>query len=120
MFTSVQQGEDKEKGDSDGTYEYKPFFKCQKKSGIFVPFSSLKTVMPRSLSPGVPLEPVQLSAGDRVTYSTTNELRHGMVLGLKEKDGQTVVQISTVGKQNDPEKPFTEAPKLYYLCEQLE
>lgn len=96
MFTSVQQDEDKEKGDSDGYYECKRLFTCPKKGGIFVPFSSLEKVIPRSPSPEVPLEPVQLSAGDRVTYSSTSELRHGMVLGVKEKDGQTVVQISTV------------------------
>lgn len=64
---------------------------------MFVPFSSLGTVIPRSPSAAVPLEPVQLSVGDRVTYSTT-PLRHGMVLGIREKNGQTVVQISTVGR----------------------
>lgn len=64
-----------------------------------VPFSSMRTVIPRSPSPGIQLEPVQLSAGDRVVYSTISELRHGMVLGVKEEDGQTVVQISTVSQE---------------------
>lgn len=96
----VQQGEDQGKGDSDGTRGPKTFFSCPRKSGIFVPFSSLRTVIPRSPSPGLPLEPVQLSAGDRVTYSTADELRHGMVLGVRvEKDGHTLVQISTVSSQ---------------------
>lgn len=107
LFASVQQEEDKEKGESDGTDGYKRFFTCPKKSGIFVPFSSLRTGIPRPPSAGVPLEPVPLSAGDRVAYSTTSELRHGMVLGVKEKDGQTVVQISTVSKWNRSENPET-------------
>lgn len=99
FYCSVQQGKDKEKGDSDSSFKYKQFFNCPKKSGLMVPFSRVRTVIPRSPSPGVPLEPVQLSAGDRVVYSTTSELRHGMVLGVKEKDGETLVQISTVSPE---------------------
>lgn len=94
---SVQQEEDKEKIDSNDIYTSSPFFTFPKNSGIFVPFSKLRPVIPSS-SARAQQEPVKLSAGDRVTYFITNECRHGMVLGVKEKSGQTLVQISTVSK----------------------
>lgn len=38
----------------------------------------------------------ELFVGDRVTYFSPNELRHGMVMDIQERDGQTMVRVSTV------------------------
>lgn len=96
MFLSPQE-EDKGKGNTDGTYQHKTLFTCPKDCGIFVPFSRLRPVIPTSSS-AVQLEKNELLAGDRVTYFITDKCRHGMVVDVKEKAGQTVVQISTVSK----------------------
>lgn len=95
------QGEDKGKGNTNGSYQYKPFFSCPNDCGIFAPFSRLRPVVPSSSSPSInkpsaQLEPEELIAGDRVTYFISNKCRHGMVVDVQEKGGQTIVRISTV------------------------
>lgn len=95
------QGEDKGKGNTNGSYQNKALFSCPEDCGIFVPFSRLKPVVPSSVSPPGPkpstqLEHEELTAGDRVTYFISNKCRHGMVVDVQEKSGQTIVRISTV------------------------
>lgn len=103
LKTSVQQEEGEETRASNGTYMYEPSFNSPKSSWLYVPFTKVRPVIPGSSAPSVHVEAVhveavQLCAGDRVTYVLTDECRHGMVLGVKERSGQTVVQISTVSK----------------------
>lgn len=98
LKTSVQQEDGEEKRGSNGTYMYEPSFNCPKSSWISVPFTKVRPVIPSSSVASVQMGAVPLCAGDRVTYILTDECRHGMVLGVTEKSGQTVVQISTVSK----------------------
>lgn len=93
--TSVQQEEGEGKRGSNGSSTFEPSLNGPKSSGISVPFSRVRPVIPGSSAPSVPL-----SAGDRVTYFLSDACRHGMVLGVKERSGQTVVQISTVSRRN--------------------
>lgn len=98
--TSVPQEEGEEQRGSNGAYLYEAPFNRPRSGWVHVPFTKVRPEVPGSSVTGVPMEAVQLSAGDRVTYVLTDECRHGMVLGVKERSGQTVVQISTVSKWN--------------------
>ncbi len=96
-----QQGSDKGKGNTDGSYQSKTLFSCAKHCGIFAPFSRVRPVVPSSLSPSVPEpspqpETEELYSGDRVTYFIGDKCRHGMVVDVQEKSGQHFVRISTV------------------------
>lgn len=93
LKTSVQQEEGEGKRGSNGTYMCEPPFS---RGWVYVPFTKVRPVVPGSPGPSVQMEAVHLSAGDRVTYILTQECGHGMVLGVREKSGQTLVQISTV------------------------
>lgn len=102
------QGEDKGKGNTDGSHQYKIFFSCPKDCGIFVPFSKLSPVVPSSLSSSFAksseeLELEELLVGDRVTYFINDKCRHGMVVNVQEKGGQTLIRISTVSNPNPNE-----------------
>ncbi|KAK9519743.1 hypothetical protein VZT92_022452 [Zoarces viviparus] len=102
FFGIELQGDDRGKGNTDGIYQYKTLFSCEKDCGIFAPFSRVRPVVPSSLSPSN-LELSQtdeLAPGDRVTYFIGNECRHGMVLYVQEKDGEPSVRISTDTDEN--------------------
>lgn len=98
LKTSVPQEEGEEQRGSNGAYLYEAPFNCPSSRWVHVPFTKVRPEVPGSSVTRGPMEAVQLSAGDRVTYVLTDECRHGMVLGVKERSGQTVVQISTVSK----------------------
>lgn len=95
-------GEDKGKGNNNGSYEYKPFFSCAKDCGIFVPFSRIRPVVPSSLSPTSPAhsQTEELAPGDRVTYFIGDKCRHGMVVDVQENGGEHIVRISTDTDEN--------------------
>lgn len=105
FFGIELQDKDKGKGSSDGSHNYKKFFSCQQHCGIFVPFSQIIPVALSSTPPPAAEayahpNTEELFVGDRVTYFTTNKLRHGMVMDIQEKDGQTMVRISTDTDEN--------------------
>ncbi|XP_053355388.1 ubiquitin carboxyl-terminal hydrolase CYLD [Clarias gariepinus] len=96
VFFGVElQGEDEGKGQNDGSYRYKPLFKCQKDCGIFVPFTRIRLLHPK---PSVPWPSIQdnpamkLSVGDRITYILDDKsvCQHGMVLSPM-KDGMILI-----------------------------
>ncbi|XP_026789182.3 ubiquitin carboxyl-terminal hydrolase CYLD isoform X1 [Pangasianodon hypophthalmus] len=100
VFFGVElQGEDKGKGQSDGTYRYKSHFKCQKDCGVFVPFTRIRPLHPKLSAPwaGIPENLTQtLSVGDRVTYilDDKSDCQHGMVLNPM-KDGMILISTDT-------------------------
>ncbi|XP_041862561.1 ubiquitin carboxyl-terminal hydrolase CYLD [Melanotaenia boesemani] len=100
FFGIELQGADRGKGDTDGTYKYEKYFRCEKKCGIFAPFSKISPVVPSSLSPPISepspqAQTEKLSPGDRVTYFIHEKCRHGMVVDVLEEDGVLLVRIST-------------------------
>eukprot|EP00066_Takifugu_rubripes_P029416 XP_011618682.1 PREDICTED: ubiquitin carboxyl-terminal hydrolase CYLD-like isoform X1 [Takifugu rubripes] len=110
-FFGIEPQEDgEEKRASNGTYMYEPSFNCPKSSWIYVPFTKVRPVIPSSSVASVQMGAVPLCAGDRVTYILTDECRHGMVLGVTEKSGQTVVQISTDTDENGKTGGEVEVP----------
>ncbi|XP_070764624.1 ubiquitin carboxyl-terminal hydrolase CYLD [Enoplosus armatus] len=93
IFFGVElQGEDKGKGNTNGTYMYKTLFSCVKDGGIFAPFSRVKPVSQPETEALIP--------GDRVTYFISDKCRHGMVVDVQEKDGKHIVRISTDTDEN--------------------
>uniref|UniRef100_A0AAZ3SEF4 ubiquitinyl hydrolase 1 n=1 Tax=Oncorhynchus tshawytscha TaxID=74940 RepID=A0AAZ3SEF4_ONCTS len=111
FFGIELQGEDKGKGPSDGTYLSKTLFPCKKDCGIFAPFSRVNPMFskPKLVSKCLTFPAAQLatqpssqqahhqplSTGDRVTFFMDEDILHGMVMDLEEKDGRTLVIIST-------------------------
>lgn len=94
LFFGIElQEPDRGKGSTDGKYQHKRFFHCEKDCGIFAPFNRVGSLSPSMHEPSSQTEELQL--GDRVTYFINNKCRHGMVLGLLDIDGQQFVQIST-------------------------
>ncbi|XP_068581144.1 ubiquitin carboxyl-terminal hydrolase CYLD [Cebidichthys violaceus] len=102
FFGIELQGEDKGKGNTDGSFQYKTLFSCKKDCGIFAPFSRVRPVVPSSLSPSNPehSQTDELAPGDRVTYFIGDKCRNGMVLLVQEKDGEPSVRISTDTDEN--------------------
>nr|XP_020481195.1 ubiquitin carboxyl-terminal hydrolase CYLD-like isoform X2 [Monopterus albus] len=105
FFGIELQGEDRRKGYSDGSHNSRTFFSCERKCGVFAPFSRVRPVVPSSLTPSTPeqtleLQTEELIPGDRVTYFINNQLRHGMVVNVHEEHGQPFVQISTDRDEN--------------------
>ncbi|KAM7387778.1 hypothetical protein PAMP_023995 [Pampus punctatissimus] len=100
FFGIELQGDDKGKGNTDGTLNYETFFTCKKDCGIFVPFSRVRPVVPISPSPPAQPEREELLPGDRVTYFIKNYYRLGMVVDVKEKGGEQLVRISTDTDEN--------------------
>uniref|UniRef100_A0A8K9XFN0 ubiquitinyl hydrolase 1 n=1 Tax=Oncorhynchus mykiss TaxID=8022 RepID=A0A8K9XFN0_ONCMY len=112
FFGIELQGEDKGKGPTDGTYLSKTLFSCKKDCGIFAPFSRVKPMFskPKLVSKCLTFPAAQLatqpssqqahhqplSTGDRVTFFMDEDILHGMVMDLEEKEGKTLVIISTV------------------------
>uniref|UniRef100_A0A9J7WZT2 ubiquitinyl hydrolase 1 n=1 Tax=Cyprinus carpio carpio TaxID=630221 RepID=A0A9J7WZT2_CYPCA len=103
VFFGVElQGEDKGKGQNDGSFSYKTYFTCPKNSGIFAPFTRIKPVYHK---PSAPLLPTQsslsitttepLKAGDRVTFFGDKNAHHGMVMDIKDHPDGKMVLIST-------------------------
>lgn len=95
------QDEDRGKGTSDGTHHYERLFFCEKDCGVLVPFSRVR---PRTSTSSTPpgahsssaVATEELVPGDRVTYFVNDYCRHGMVVDVREKDGEHFVRISTV------------------------
>lgn len=114
----VSQGKDKGKGNSDGSHNYKKLFTCQQRCGLFVPFSQITPVAlssassPPTAEPGAQPSAEELCVGDRVTYFTNSEPRHGMVMDIQERDGQTMVRISTVSSLPNHSSTVTVSARL--------
>ncbi|XP_054459070.1 ubiquitin carboxyl-terminal hydrolase CYLD [Anoplopoma fimbria] len=102
FFGIELQGEDRGKGNTDGTFQSKTFFSCKKDCGIFATFARVRPVVPSSLTPSNPehSQTDQLFSGDRVTCFIGDNIRHGMVLNVQEKDGKHIVRISTDKDEN--------------------
>nr|XP_046246822.1 ubiquitin carboxyl-terminal hydrolase CYLD [Scatophagus argus] len=115
FFGVELQGEDKRKGNASASYQYKGISPCAKNCDIIVPFSRLRPAVRSSSSPSVhesssQSEAEELKVGDRVTYFLTDEGRHGMVVEMKQKDGQTIVRISTDIDENGKRGGEVEVP----------
>ncbi|XP_026201963.1 ubiquitin carboxyl-terminal hydrolase CYLD [Anabas testudineus] len=95
FFGIELQGGDRGKGHTDGQFNYKKLFSCEKNCGIFAPFPSVRLSSPSSQP-----ETEEISPGDRVTYVMDDKCRHGMVIDVQEKDGQLYVKISTDTDEN--------------------
>lgn len=106
FFGIELQGADKGKGRNDGSYQSQKLFSCDRKCGVFAPFSRVRPLVPSSLSPSSPKPSPQsetgdLSTGDRVTYFINDEVHHGMVVNMMpEKGGGYIVRISTDTDEN--------------------
>ncbi|KAK3574703.1 hypothetical protein QTP86_015398 [Hemibagrus guttatus] len=88
-------GEDKGKGQNDGSFGHKIRFVCQRDCGVFVPFTRVKPLHPKPSAPWAGMEenPTQkLSVGDRITYipEDKSDCQHGMVLEIKA-DGMVLI-----------------------------
>ncbi|XP_040896761.1 ubiquitin carboxyl-terminal hydrolase CYLD [Toxotes jaculatrix] len=95
FFGIELQGADRGKGNTDGMYKYEFLFTCSEDCGIFAPFSTVRPLVPSSLSPSPQLQGEELCLGDSVTYFTSDKCCHGLVVGAQEKDGKRFVQILT-------------------------
>ncbi|XP_016095754.1 ubiquitin carboxyl-terminal hydrolase CYLD [Sinocyclocheilus grahami] len=103
VFFGVElQGEDKGKGQNDGSYYHKTYFTCPKNSGIFAPFTRIKPVDHKPSAPTLPTQSSlsmtstePLKAGDRVTFFGDKNAHHGMVMDIKDHPDGKMVLIST-------------------------
>ncbi|XP_046905719.1 ubiquitin carboxyl-terminal hydrolase CYLD isoform X2 [Hypomesus transpacificus] len=97
IISPPTNGQDKGKGNTDGTFHNKTFFSCSKDSGIFAPFSKVRPRTPILPAAEPQSSPQSFTTGDRVTFFHEDEEhgRHGMVMGLEEKQGRKTVFIST-------------------------
>ncbi|XP_073708564.1 ubiquitin carboxyl-terminal hydrolase CYLD [Garra rufa] len=103
VFFGVElQGDDTGKGQNDGSYLNKTYFKCPKNSGIFAPFTRIKPVDHKPSAP--PLQSQSslsmtstepLKAGDRVTFFDDKNTHHGMVMNITDRQEGKMVLIST-------------------------
>lgn len=104
FFGIELQGNDRGKGQTDGSYMYKIKFTCKKNCGVFAPCSKVRPDEPKTIPSSVPqkqsspeahTEP--LTVGDRVTFFLNDEkaARYGMVMALEEAGHTTFVCIST-------------------------
>ncbi|XP_054646827.1 ubiquitin carboxyl-terminal hydrolase CYLD [Dunckerocampus dactyliophorus] len=116
IFLGVElQGDDKGKGDTDGSFQHETLFTCDKNCGLFAPFSRVQPSLSKPFTPSVkdPCSPPgteQPVPGDRVTYFIEDYCLHGMVVNVHEKDGKGFVLISTdsdaTGKTGEVEVPL--------------
>lgn len=90
------QGDDKGKGQNDGSFLSRTYFNCSKNSGVFAPFTRVKPINTKtSTSPNSSTELLEI--GDRVAFFDENEkAHHGMVLDIVDDKGIKKVVISTV------------------------
>lgn len=101
FFGIELQGEDKGNGDTNGTYQQKSYFSCSRNSGLFAPFSKVKSLATSHPAPQLQTRPLSLkeplATGDRVAFFIDDEAsgRHGMVMNLEENKGVKYVHIST-------------------------
>ncbi|XP_062854083.1 ubiquitin carboxyl-terminal hydrolase CYLD isoform X2 [Trichomycterus rosablanca] len=101
VFFGVElQGEDRGKGENEGRYRSKTYFKCERNCGVFAPFNRVKSASPKPpASPplhhaDLPEKTTErLSAGDRVMYFVYDKVdaQHGMVLALLEENGEVII-----------------------------
>ncbi|XP_043097161.1 ubiquitin carboxyl-terminal hydrolase CYLD isoform X2 [Puntigrus tetrazona] len=102
VFFGVElQGDDKGKGQNDGSY-FKTYFRCSKNSGVFAPFTRIRPV---DHKPSAPPKPAQsslsmtsiepLKVGDRVTFFGKQSDHHGMVMDIMDSPDGKRVLIST-------------------------
>ncbi|XP_016135769.1 uncharacterized protein [Sinocyclocheilus grahami] len=103
VFFGVElQGEDKGKGQNDGSYLHKTYFTCPKNSGIFAPFTRIKPVdhkpsaLPLPTQSSVSMTSTEpLKVGDRVTFLGDINDHHGMIMDIKDSPDGKMVLIST-------------------------
>uniref|UniRef100_UPI0037E75E0F ubiquitin carboxyl-terminal hydrolase CYLD n=1 Tax=Semicossyphus pulcher TaxID=241346 RepID=UPI0037E75E0F len=124
FFGIELQGEDKGKGKTDGSYQYRKLFCCPKNCGIFAPFSRVRPVVPSSLSPSIPQSSPQpetegLNIGDRVTYFIDDKVCPGMVVDVQKKGGEDVVWISTDTDENGKRGGEIEVPLQFVFKGEL-
>ncbi|XP_043923268.1 ubiquitin carboxyl-terminal hydrolase CYLD-like isoform X2 [Protopterus annectens] len=109
FFGVELQGDGLGQGRCNGTFGNKSYFKCKEKCGLFVPVSKIKRlspkdVMQKKVSPSLHKKsrefPVQ--KGENVHfYNENNDLKSGLVLGVKEeRDGRVFCTIATDGDDN--------------------
>lgn len=102
FFGVELQGGDKGKGQNDGSYYGKTYFKCSKNSGIFAPFTRITPIDHKPSAPPLSTPPLlsmtssePLDVGDRVIYFFDNNPHHGMVMDIKDMQDGKMVLIST-------------------------
>ncbi|XP_068175031.1 ubiquitin carboxyl-terminal hydrolase CYLD isoform X2 [Antennarius striatus] len=111
FFEVELQGEDK--GKSEASHRYESLASCPDGSRLFVPFSKLRLADPGGSDPEPQRpspEPEELAPGDRVTYFVSDTYRHGMVVDVQERGGQTMVRISTDEDENGKTGGEVEVP----------
>ncbi|KAL1022729.1 hypothetical protein UPYG_G00031580 [Umbra pygmaea] len=109
FFGIELQGEDRGKGQTDGSYMNKTYFACQKHCGVFAPFSRVKPVesQPKVLNdlagpvaqPTGMSDPKQsqqqssnyLTTGDRVIFFMDEISIRGMVMDVKKDEGRVFI-----------------------------
>ncbi|MBN3314593.1 CYLD hydrolase, partial [Atractosteus spatula] len=110
IFFGIElQGNDKGKGEYDGTYMSRTFFCCEKNCGIFAPFNRVRparsrTSRPQPLTswkpPAASTEP--LNPGDRVqVFLADNSFRQGVVIALKKEEAGMCAVIAMRGEKQE-------------------
>ncbi|KAK2889242.1 hypothetical protein Q8A67_014617 [Cirrhinus molitorella] len=103
VFFGVElQGDDKGKGQNDGSYYHKTYFTCSKNSGIFAPFTRIRPVDHKPSAPPLQFQSFlsvtstgPLKVGDRVTFLGDKNDHHGMVMAIQDSADGKMVLIST-------------------------
>ncbi|KAG9277306.1 ubiquitin carboxyl-terminal hydrolase CYLD-like [Astyanax mexicanus] len=100
VFFGVElQGDDKGKGQNNGTHHFKRLFTCGENCGIFAPFSRIRPVHsapadtshPAPWSSKAETAEEELSVGDRVSYFIGSEMHSGMVLEILKSKGMVLI-----------------------------
>ncbi|XP_058634497.1 ubiquitin carboxyl-terminal hydrolase CYLD isoform X2 [Onychostoma macrolepis] len=127
VFFGVElQGEDTGKGQNNGTYRYKSYFKCPQNSGIFASFKRIKPVDHKPSAPPLPTQSSlsltstePLKAGDRVTFFGDKNAHHGMVMDIKDRPNGKMVLISTDKDDEGKQGGEIMLPLDYVIKEEL-
>lgn len=105
FFGIELQGEDRGKGNNNGTFTYRTFFSCEKNCGVFAPFSRVRPVVPTFRSPSMAKlqtqqQKLDICPGDNVVFFMNDKRRFGIVLDIQDEGGQLFAQISTDTDEN--------------------
>ncbi|XP_056606123.1 ubiquitin carboxyl-terminal hydrolase CYLD isoform X1 [Triplophysa dalaica] len=118
VFFGVElQGEHKGKGQNDGSFSSKNYFRCDRNSGIFAPFTRIKPKDSKTpMSPKTSTE--ILKSGDRVAYFD-EKAHHGMVMEIVDDEGIKMVLISTDKDEEGKVGGVKQVPLDYVIKEEL-
>ncbi|CAL8309437.1 unnamed protein product [Lota lota] len=92
------QGNDKGKGQHDGTIKLKYFFHCENNDGLFVPFSRIRPIVstfPTAQQASFKAQSNQITQGETVSYLDDQSEGLWIVLGLGDNEGEPSVCIAT-------------------------